>query len=91
MVSQMSPHLMFCAINQSIVELGACVCLEEVCLQLACAPPAAAFLLPAGVEVVDWVIPDPHNQAVDAVKVIRDDLKARVLKLAEERGWALKA
>lgn len=42
-------------------------------------------------EVVDWKIPDPHGQSVDAVKEIRDDIRRRVLELAAERGWKLKA
>ena len=44
-----------------------------------------------GVEVVDWKIPDPHGQSVDAVREIRDTIRGRVLDLAAERGWRLRA
>jgi hypothetical protein len=61
---------------------------------LADTPPTISTHRPTaavpGVQVVDWVIPDPHGQSVDAVRTIRDAIRGRILELAAERGWALR-
>lgn len=44
-----------------------------------------------GVEVVGWQVADPHGQPAGAVRAIRDAVRARVLELAAERGWKLRA
>lgn len=44
-----------------------------------------------GVEIIDWKIPDPHGQGTGAVHAIRDTIRGRVLELAAERGWRLRA
>jgi arsenate reductase len=36
---------------------------------------------------VDWPTRDPKGQALDVVRVIRDELEARVLELLALRGW----
>lgn len=41
-----------------------------------------------GLERADWPLPDPKGQSVDAVRRIRDDVRARVAALLAERGWA---
>jgi arsenate reductase len=40
-----------------------------------------------GLEVVDWPLRDPKGQGLDAVRVIRDEVMARVERLVAERGW----
>lgn len=37
-----------------------------------------------GVRYVDWELPDPKGQAVDAVRATRDEIAARVRALVEE-------
>ena len=41
-----------------------------------------------GVELRDWPLPDPKGQGADAVRQIRDAVRARVVALLAERGWA---
>lgn len=40
-----------------------------------------------GLEVRDWPLPDPKGRPVEEVRQIRDDIKARVAALIEEKGW----
>jgi arsenate reductase len=40
-----------------------------------------------GLRVDDWPLPDPKGQALDAVRAIRDDVRARVHALLEVEGW----
>jgi len=42
-----------------------------------------------GLQKLDWPLPDPKGQSVDAVRSIRDDIRQRVLALATERNWLL--
>lgn len=37
-----------------------------------------------GLKVIDWPLPDPKGQGLDAVRRIRDEVKARVDKLLLE-------
>jgi len=50
----------------------------DVCIQL-----------PEGLGCVDWPLPDPEGRSVDAVREIRDDIRARVLHLLA--SWQLSA
>src|SRR5205085_162396 len=40
-----------------------------------------------GLEIIDWALPDPKGLSVEEVRAIRDDIRARVIHLLEERGW----
>jgi arsenate reductase len=40
-----------------------------------------------GVERDDWPLDDPKGQPLDRVREIREDIRARVQRLVEERGW----
>jgi arsenate reductase len=35
----------------------------------------------------DWPLRDPHGEGLDAVRTIRDEIRARVSALLHERGW----
>jgi arsenate reductase (thioredoxin) len=41
-----------------------------------------------GLATDDWPLPDPKNQPIDVVRNIRDDIRQRVLRLLQARGWA---
>ena len=41
-----------------------------------------------GAELDDWPLADPRGQAIDAVRGIRDEVKARVERLVRTRGWS---
>jgi arsenate reductase len=41
-----------------------------------------------GVEIQDWPLADPKGQPVERVREIRDEIRARVGRLLESRGWA---
>ena len=36
---------------------------------------------------LDWELPDPKGLSLDDVRAIRDDVRARVVALINERGW----
>ena len=40
-----------------------------------------------GLEREDWPLEDPKGQSMEAVREIRDEVRARVLALLHERGW----
>ena len=40
-----------------------------------------------GLEVDDWPVMDPKDLGLDAVRGVRDDLRARVEALIARRGW----
>lgn len=40
-----------------------------------------------GAELDDWPLPDPRGQALEGVRAIRDEVKARVERLVRARGW----
>jgi arsenate reductase len=40
-----------------------------------------------GLEIIDWALSDPRGRSVADVRAIRDDIRGRVLRLLEERGW----
>jgi arsenate reductase (thioredoxin) len=41
-----------------------------------------------GLEVDDWPLADPKDQPLDRVRSIRDEVRARVERLVESRGWS---
>jgi arsenate reductase len=41
-----------------------------------------------GVKRADWPLEDPKGKPIDAVRVIRDEIRSRVEKLVETEGWA---
>lgn len=41
-----------------------------------------------GAELDDWPLPDPRGQALEGVRTIRDEVKARVEGLVRAKGWA---
>jgi arsenate reductase len=41
-----------------------------------------------GLEVADWPLPDPKDRPLPEVRLIRDDIRSRVLTLVKARGWA---
>ena len=40
-----------------------------------------------GLEIRDWALEDPKGMPIDRVREIRDQIRARVVSLVEERGW----
>ena len=41
-----------------------------------------------GLKREDWPLEDPKGKPVDAVRVIRDDIRGRVQTLIQREGWA---
>ncbi len=41
-----------------------------------------------GVKRLDWPLTDPKGLGPDAVRAIRDEVRARVAELLAQRGWA---
>jgi arsenate reductase (thioredoxin) len=41
-----------------------------------------------GLKVLDWPLPDPKGQSVEAVREIRDAIRSRVEALLQKEGWA---
>ena len=41
-----------------------------------------------GLEILDWPLPDPKGQGIDAVRPIRNEVRDRVFALLTSRGWA---
>lgn len=40
-----------------------------------------------GLEIYDWNLPDPKGLPIQRVREIRDQIRAKVASLIEERGW----
>jgi protein-tyrosine-phosphatase len=40
-----------------------------------------------GLRIDDWPLADPKGQSVDAVRAIRDEVRARVVALVAAEGW----
>ena len=40
-----------------------------------------------GVKRDDWPLPDPHGRGLDAVRGIRDAVRAKVEAFVEDQGW----
>jgi arsenate reductase len=38
------------------------------------------------IEIIEWKVPDPHGAGIEAVREIRDGLRARIDALIEEKG-----
>lgn len=45
----------------------------------------------AGLEVLDWALPDPKGRPLDEVRETRDRIRSLVATLLGERGWASEA
>jgi arsenate reductase len=43
----------------------------------------------AGVQRVDWTIPDPKGQPLADVRRIRDEIRARVTAFVSAQGWSM--
>jgi arsenate reductase len=41
-----------------------------------------------GVERDDWPLEDPKGKPIEAVRIIRDEVRGRVLALIEREGWS---
>lgn len=41
-----------------------------------------------GVPILDWPLPDPKGQGIEPVRVIRDEVEARVRAFVDAHGWA---
>jgi arsenate reductase (thioredoxin) len=41
-----------------------------------------------GVPILDWPLPDPKGQGIEPVRVIRDEVEARVRAFVTEHDWA---
>ncbi len=41
----------------------------------------------AGLERVDWPVPDPKGKPIEEVRAIREEVRERVTGLLESRGW----
>jgi arsenate reductase len=41
-----------------------------------------------GVKRDDWPLEDPKRKPIEAVRAIRDEIRARVQELVEKQGWA---
>ena len=54
---------------------------SDVCITMGCGDVCPVF---PGKRYLDWELPDPAGQGVDAVRPIRDELKKRVEKLIAE-------
>ena len=37
-----------------------------------------------GTQYIDWDLPDPHDQPIEQVRLIRDDIRRRVVRLVEQ-------
>jgi len=44
-----------------------------------------------GLELSDWLLPDPKDRPLAEVRAIRDDIRLRVLRLVTSRGWGRRA
>jgi arsenate reductase len=40
-----------------------------------------------GLKKLDWLLIDPKGKPLEVVRSIRDDIRARVIALANERNW----
>ena len=40
-----------------------------------------------GLKKLDWALADPKGKPLEMVRQIRDEIRARVVALASERGW----
>jgi arsenate reductase len=40
-----------------------------------------------GLQKLDWPLQDPKGQSLESVRKIRDEIRARVTELAEQRNW----
>ena len=40
-----------------------------------------------GVPVLDWPLPDPKGQGIEAVRAIRDEVESRVRAFIKENAW----
>lgn len=40
-----------------------------------------------GLKKIDWELPDPKGQPIEAVRRVRDEIRRRVTQLVSERSW----
>jgi arsenate reductase len=40
-----------------------------------------------GLQKIDWELPDPKDQPIESVRLVRDNIRERVWQLASERNW----
>ena len=55
----------------------------DVVITMGCGDACPMF---PGHRYIDWVLPDPAGQSVEAVRPIRDDIEERVRRLLAELG-----
>ncbi|NKY96611.1 arsenate reductase ArsC [Nocardiopsis alborubida] len=55
----------------------------DVCITMGCGDVCPVF---PGKRYLDWTLPDPAGQGVEAVRPIRDDIEQRVRTLLRELG-----
>ena len=56
---------------------------SDVCITMGCGDVCPIF---PGKRYLDWALPDPAGQGVEAVRPIRDDIEQRVRGLLKELG-----
>jgi arsenate reductase len=56
---------------------------SDVCITMGCGDVCPVF---PGKRYLDWTLPDPAGQGVEAVRPIRDEIRLRVEGLIEELG-----
>jgi arsenate reductase (thioredoxin) len=66
-------------LTDSLAE-GACILVTMGCGE-------ACPMVP-GLRRMDWPLEDPKGKPLDRVREIRDDVRARVVELLREQGWA---
>jgi arsenate reductase (thioredoxin) len=59
----------------------------DVVITMGCGDACPIF---PGKRYVNWQLPDPAGQSVDAVRPIRDDIEQRVRRLLSELGISIK-
>lgn len=57
---------------------------SDVVITMGCGDACPVF---PGKRYEDWELADPAGQGADAVREIRDDIKARIVALIEELDW----
>jgi arsenate reductase len=56
---------------------------SDVCITMGCGDVCPVF---PGKRYLDWTLPDPAGQGVEAVRPIRDEIKTRIEGLIKELG-----
>ncbi len=53
-------------------------------ITMGCGAEAGAVCPASFIETEDWALEDPHDKSLEQVRKIRDEIKARVMKLLKE-------